>query len=119
MRVLYVNPVGTGTLDAWFAEQLAGCAGQGVDIGSWHTDREADAKSPFLPQQPFFHGVLHERLQRAQDDGYDAAVIGCSGDPGLIDAKRFLQMPVTAPLQAALHLGAVLHQRMAILVADG
>jgi allantoin racemase len=119
MRILYVNPVGTGTLDAWFAEQLAGCAGADVAVDTCHLDLEGDAKSPFLPQQPFFHGVLHERLFRAQEEGYDAAVIGCSGDPGLIDAKRFLQMPVTAPLQAALHLGAVLHQRMAILVADG
>ncbi len=119
MKVLYVNPVGTGTLDAWFEEQLAGCAGPDVAIETCHLDLEGDARSPFLPQQPFFHGALHERLARAQDDGYDAAVIGCSGDPGLIDAKRFLRMPVTAPLQAALHLGAVLHQRMAILVADG
>jgi allantoin racemase len=119
MKILYVNPVGSGTLDAWFEEQLAGCAGPDVAVETCHLELDGDAKSPFLPQQPFFHGVLHERLARAQDDGYDAAVIGCSGDPGLVEARRMLEMPVTAPLEAALHLASVLHQRVAILVADG
>ena len=49
----------------------------------------------------------------------DGVVIGCSGDPGLLEARRMMNVPVAAPLESALHLTALLHQRVAILVADG
>lgn len=119
MRIQYVNPVGSGDLDAYFDAQLAGCAGPDVEIATCHLDLPDAPKSPFLPHEPFYQSALFKTLKRAEDDGYDGAVIGCSGDPGLLDARRFLDMPVTAPLEAALHLGASMHQRMAILVADG
>jgi allantoin racemase len=119
LRIKYVNPVGSGELDAYFEEQLAGCAGEDVAVSVGHLDFPEAANSPFLPREPFYQGLLFETLNAAQDDGFDAAVIGCSGDPGLLEARRFLSMPVSAPLEAALHLAASLHQRLAILVADG
>ncbi len=119
MRIRYVNPVGSGELDAYFEEQLAGCAGEDVEVSVGHLELPETPDSPFLPQEPLYQGVLFATLKAAQEDGYDGAVIGCSGDPGLLEARRFLDMPVSAPLEAALHLGASLHQRVAILVADG
>jgi allantoin racemase len=116
VRVKYVNPVGTGELDAYFQEQISGTIGEGVEVDVCHLELGA---APFLPRFPFYQGVLFETLKAAEDDGYDAAVIGCSGDPGLFEARRMLRMPVTAPLEAALHLAATLHPRVAILVADG
>lgn len=119
MRIKYVNPVGSGELDAYFEAQLAGCAGADVEISACHLELGRAPDGPFLPRQPFYQGILFETLQAIEDDGFDGAVIGCSGDPGLLDARRFLRMPVSAPLEAALHLAAGLHQRVAILVADG
>jgi Asp/Glu/hydantoin racemase len=119
VRVKYVNPVGTGELDSYFQDRLAGAAGGDVEIEVCHLELDAAPEGPFLPRLPFYQGVLFETLKRVEDDGYDAAVIGCSGDPGLFEARRMLRMPVTAPLEAALHLAATLHPRVAILVADG
>lgn len=119
MRITYVNPVGSGDLDAYFEQQLAGCAGEDVEITASHIELPHAPDSPFLPRLPFYQGALFEALKAAEDEGFDGAVIGCSGDPGLIEARRFLAMPVSAPLEAALHLSATLHQRVAILVADG
>jgi allantoin racemase len=119
MRIKYVNPVGTGELDDYFAEQLEGAAGDDVEIEVCHLELGEAPEGPFLPRLPFYQGVLFETLKRAEDDGFDGAVIGCSGDPGLFEARRMLRMPVTAPLESALHLAAVLHPRVAILVADG
>jgi Asp/Glu/hydantoin racemase len=119
LRINYVNPVGSGDLDSYFAEQLEGCAGDGVEVTVGHLELPDRPDSPFLPQEPLYQGVLFAALKAAQAEGFDGAVIGCSGDPGLIEARRFLNMPVSAPLEAALHLGSMLHQRMAILVADG
>jgi Asp/Glu/hydantoin racemase len=119
LRIKYVNPVGSGDLDAHFEEQLAGCAGDDVEVVAGHLELPHAPDDPFLPRQPFYQGILFEALKGAEDEGFDGAVIGCSGDPGLLEARRFLRMPVSAPLEAALHLSASLHQRVAILVADG
>jgi allantoin racemase len=119
VRIKYVNPVGTGELDEYFAERLEGCAGPDVSIDVSHLPLSSAAEGPFLPRLPFYQGVLFEELKAAEDSGYDAAVIGCSGDPGLFEARRMLKIPVTAPLEAALHVAAIMHPRVAILVADG
>ena len=119
LRIRYVNPVGTGELDAYFAERLEGCAGPDVKVDVSHLPLGAAPEGPFLPRLPFYQGILFEQLKAAEDSGYDGVVIGCSGDPGLFEARRFLRIPVTAPLEAALHVGATMHPRVAILVADG
>jgi len=118
-RIKYVNPVGTGELDAYFAERLEGCAGPDVSIDVSHLPLGAAPEGPFLPRLPFYQGVLFEQLKAAEDAGYDGVVIGCSGDPGLFEARRMLKIPVTAPLEAALYIAATMHPRVAILVADG
>jgi allantoin racemase len=119
LRIRYVNPVPSGTLDRYFDEQLAGVAGADVEVSTVHLELGNGPSGPFLPRLPFYQGVLFETLHEAQVQGFDAAVIGCSGDPGLLEARRMLHIPVTAPLDSALHLAAQLGQRVAILVADG
>ena len=102
VRVKYVNPVGTGELDSYFQEQLAATVGEGIEVDVCHLELGAAPEGPFLPRLPFYMGVLFETLKAAEDDGYDAAVIGCSGDPGLFEARRTLRMPVPMAVQYAL-----------------
>lgn len=118
MHIRYLNPVATGSFDTYFEEQLSGCAGADVAISVEHL-MLPEAGSPFLAQDQSYQGALHAALHKAQSDGCDGAVIGCSGDPGLLDARRALEIPVSAPLEAALHLVPLIGQRVVILVADG
>ncbi len=119
LRIRYVNPVGSAVLDRYFDDQLAGSAGEGVEVSTCHLELGDSSSGPFLPRLPLYQGVLFETLLAAERDGFDCAVIGCSGDPGLFEARRMLQIPVAAPLESALLLGSQLGQRVAILVADG
>jgi allantoin racemase len=119
MRVMYVNPIGSDAMNDYFREQLEGCAGPDVEIEVTHLPGVDKSEGPFLPRLHSFHGALLDRLREAEARGYDAAVIGCSGDPVLFDARRLLRIPVTAPLEAALHAASLIHPRVAILVADG
>jgi allantoin racemase len=60
-------------------------------------------------------------LRDAQEEGFDAAVLGCFGDPGL-DALREITstMPVVGPGEAAFHLASMLGDRFGIVtVAHG
>ncbi|MGH3342705.1 MAG: aspartate/glutamate racemase family protein [Carbonactinosporaceae bacterium] len=55
-------------------------------------------------------------VARAEDEGYDAAILGCFGDPGL-DALREVtgRMAVVGPGEAAFHLAAMLGERFGIV----
>jgi allantoin racemase len=62
-------------------------------------------------------GELLGRVKRAEEDGYDAVIIGCSSDPGLYLAKRLSRIPVVGPLEAGLHTASILTQRTVVITA--
>ena len=51
-------------------------------------------------------GVVARAIE-AQNDGADAVVIDCMGDPGLNAAREVVTIPVLGPCQTALHLAAI------------
>ncbi|GIW12074.1 MAG: aspartate/glutamate racemase family protein [Chloroflexi bacterium] len=55
------------------------------------------------------------RLQEAEREGYDGAVIGQSLDPGLTVAKELLNIPVVGILEAAAHLAALWGERLGVV----
>jgi allantoin racemase len=60
-------------------------------------------------------------LRDAEAEAFDAAILGCFGDPGL-DALREITtaMPVVGPGEAAFHLASMLGERFGIVtVTDG
>lgn len=56
-----------------------------------------------------------DRIRDLEEEGLDAAIIGCFGDPGLEAARELVSMPVVGPGEASLLLGAQLGHRMTIL----
>ena len=47
--------------------------------------------------------------------GFDAAIIGCFGDPGLEAARELVRMPVVGPAESSMLLAAALGHRFSIL----
>ena len=119
MKILYIDPVNTDFSDRHFKKVLnrAACPGTQVDVT--YLSQPDEPISPFLPPIPTYHGVLFHKIKQAEEDGYDGVIIGCSADPGLMEAKRIVSIPVTAPLEANLHLAALLRARVTILIPAG
>lgn len=60
-----------------------------------------------------------ERLIAADREGFDAAMVACSGDPGVAEARSIASMPVVGPMEAALHLACAYGHKIGIVtVAD-
>src|SRR5436305_12011502 len=58
-------------------------------------------------------------MVRLQDDGVDAVMVACSGDPGIGEARSLLQIPVVGPMEAAMGLATGYGWKFGILtVAD-
>lgn len=56
-----------------------------------------------------------EMIVKCEQDGYDAAIIGCFGDPGLEPARELVTMPVVGPCEASMLLAAGLGHKFSIL----
>src|SRR5450756_2504236 len=56
-------------------------------------------------------------IRQAENDGVDAAVIGCFYDPGLREAREITErMVVTAPAEASMHIASTLGHTFSIIV---
>jgi len=53
-----------------------------------------------------------EGIIQAEKAGYDGAVIGCFGDPGLDVLEAIVNIPVTGPAKAALIMGQAVGRKM-------
>jgi len=61
-----------------------------------------------------------QRIVEAQREGYDAAIVGCFGDPGLAGFRELCKMLVVGPAAASISMAICLGHRFSILAAtDG
>lgn len=54
-------------------------------------------------------------IMQCEREGFDAAIIGCFGDPGLEAARELVTMPVVGPCESSLLLAAGLGHKFSVL----
>lgn len=59
-------------------------------------------------------GTITEVI-RAQNEGVDAVIIDCMGDPGLRAAREVVTIPVLGPCETGMHVAAMLGHRFSVL----
>lgn len=59
-----------------------------------------------------------EQALVAREEGADAVLVACSGDPGVIEARTLLDVPVIGPMEAALHLAATYGRKLGIVTVQ-
>mgnify|MGYP001813697301 CR=1 FL=1 len=117
--ILLINPVNSDLFVEHRKQVLNQAASPGTQVDVTCLPQAGEPASPFLPAVPFYHGALFRRIKKAEEEGYDGVIVGCSADPGLLEAKRMVSIPVTGPLEANLHLAAMLRARVTILLPAG
>ena len=61
--------------------------------------------------------VVNEMV-RLEEDGVDAVMVACSGDPGVQEGRTLLRIPVVGPMEAAMGLVLGYGWRFGILTVD-
>lgn len=56
-----------------------------------------------------------DKIIDCEREGYDAAIIGCFGDPGLEAARELVSMPVIGPCESSMLLAAGLGHKFSVL----
>jgi len=55
------------------------------------------------------------KIMQAEQEGCDAVVIDCMGDPGLAAAREAVSIPVLGPAQSAMHLASMLGYKFSVV----
>jgi allantoin racemase len=121
MRIIYILPgplslthAGPGEVDRR-GELLAEWAGPGVEVAirdvPYGPGSIESAYEEYISVRPTAQLMLE-----AEQEGFDAAILGCFGDPGL-DAMRELltRMVVVGPAESSCYAGLMLGQELGII----
>lgn len=120
MKIMYVVP---GPMDQTEAKRRGGllrqwaAPGSAVDIV---TVTEGPASIESMYEEYLSIPPTAKLIYQLEQEGYDAAILGCAGDPGL-DAFREItsNMLVVGPAASSFHAAAMLgHQFTLLTVAD-
>ncbi len=117
-RILFINPAYTGkALDEameGFLNEVKGPQTERVDVASL-------SLAPHHLEHSYYEALVGQEtlslVKQAENNGYDAAVIGCFYDPFLDAAREIVsRMVVTAPCEACMRLAATLGHHTAVII---
>jgi len=117
MRILVLAPF--GSVEPHGKENLQKAARADTEFNF-----ESISKVFPLPYNTFIYNVLKcadgatERIIKAEKEGYDAIVISCMLDPGLIEARAVVDIPVTAAFESAAHLACMMGRKYSVVSTD-
>lgn len=116
-KILFINPVGYDSFDQETLDYLNLYKEPDSDL---HVESLGNGL-PWHLEQSYLEALIAEkllhRIKRAELEGYDACVIGCYYDPFLEEAREICEkMVVTAPAEAAMHIGTTLASSFSVLV---
>lgn len=105
MRILIINPMGVDVYNPMVEQAVGSAVAPDTKVEVRSLAGTGVPPTAFLPAASLFTNQLLAEVERAEQDGFDAAVIACAADPGLEDAKDLVSIPVTGPMEAAVAAG--------------
>lgn len=115
-RIYWLHPVGTDEYDGLMQDVLQREANADTEVVVESLD-----EGPCHLEYHYYRAlVLPESIRRlleAERNGFDAAVMGCSYDPGLKEIREVIgEIPVVFPAKTCTYLAATMGDRFSILV---
>lgn len=116
MRILVLNPFGAET------REREHC----LAIANSDTEVEFDSISetyplPYVQYRYFRHlcaDATVDRIVRAEEEGFDAVLIACMYDPGLIEARELVDIPVVGTFESSFHYAAMLGTSYGLITVE-
>ena len=116
-RILWINPVGTSAYDEPIGTALRSESLPDTRIDVCSLPGFPINNLEYNAYEMVVAGATIGAVRWGEQQGYDAAVIGCFYDPALRAAREVSgSMAVTAPAEACMHLATTVGERVSILV---
>ena len=97
MRIRFIEPIGIDIHVPRAVSVLEKHASSGVFVEVVHLDLPPELTGPMLSPVPLYMNELIATVLQAEEEGADAAIIGCCSDPALMEAQRSVTIPVLGP----------------------
>ena len=115
-KILYIKPTSYSTVNQETKEYLEKYKTENISI-----DVVNVPKGPKHLEALYYEALASTEIlklvKEGENQGYDAAIIGCFYDPVLYAAREICEhMVVTAPAESSLHLAATLGNTFSIIV---
>lgn len=114
MRIQVINPNTSEHMTASIARAAAAVARPGTDIIACCPADGPESIEGHFDEAIAALGVLEE-VRKGVAAGYDAHVIACFGDPGLLAARELARGPVIGIAEAAFHVASLICTRFAVV----
>lgn len=89
-------------------------ASQGVVVDSRRPEGGPGTIESMYDEYLYIPGLL-DVVKKGEEDGYDAVVTSCFGDPGIDAARELVEIPVVGPGEAAMLVAAMLGASFSIV----
>jgi allantoin racemase len=114
MHVRVINPVITTRWEQDTQQEYSAAARAGTRVTTLSIDwGPASIENRF--DEAIATPAILARVMEAQDEGVDAVIIDCMGDPGLFAAREVVDIPVVGPAEASMYLAALLGHRFSVI----
>ena len=118
-KIVYIDPVGPEGACYSFKEGLEGIKHKETEVKFIHLNRGPQHLEYRYYESLIIPDLLHI-IKDLEKKNYDAAIIGCFYDPGLLAAKEISnRIIITAPAEASLYLAATLGYKFSIIIGRG
>lgn len=114
VRIRVVAPVVATPLVPAVFEQYSAAARPGTEMSLATLDKGPPSIECRYDEALAVPDVI-AKVVRAEQEGMDAAIIDCMGDPGLDAAREKVSMPVIGPAETSLHVAAMLAHRFSVV----
>ena len=114
MHVRVVNPNTSGAMTATIGSAAAAVAGPGTVVRAVHPSMGPASIESHYEEALAVPGVL-EQIALGEQEGVDAYVVACFGDPGLDAARELASGPVIGIAEAGFHAAAMLGRRFGVV----
>ncbi|MEM1563740.1 MAG: aspartate/glutamate racemase family protein [Candidatus Bathyarchaeia archaeon] len=115
LKILFINPVGTDAFDGHILKTINQVKRPDVEVKVVHL-----TSGPVHLEYHYYEHLNMEETLRwvkwAENEGYDAVIIGCFYDPGLREAREIVSIPVIGVAEATMHVAATLGHKFSIIV---
>lgn len=101
MKICFLNPFGTPVYDQLISNVLTRSLRDDVRLEIRHLDSDMENMDYFAAKHVLEISIMKEAV-RAEQDGFDAFVIGCCYDPALTQCRELVDIPVIGPLEASI-----------------
>lgn len=115
-RILWINPVGTNGFDQAMRDLF-----EQEKMPDTEVEVRSLARGPHHLEYHYYGALVLpdtiHMLCQAEEEGFDAAVVGCFYDPGLKECREVVEkMPVIFPAEACTYLAATMADKFSVLV---